>query len=256
MRYSSQGDLYGHDWVPAECDVSIRPGWFWHSSEHPKSAIDLLEIYYKSVGRNCFLILNVPPNSSGLISDEDLQVLQDFSKLRRAIFSNNLAQDAIITANSTRGGICDPSFVAPHILQEGLQTYWAPKEGQPNWEIYLDLQKSKQFNVLQVQEPIQMGQRVFEFHLDAVIGGKWQTVIYGTTIGHKRLLKFPLVKSQYLRFVIDGSRADPLIAYFGIHLDVSSPNPGAHNASVSSSSNGNQFIQLPACKANTDTATL
>ncbi|XLR47144.1 hypothetical protein S83_031804 [Arachis hypogaea] len=66
-RYVAEGDPAGHEWVPALCDVSIRPGWFWHLSELPKSVINLLEIYYKSVGQNCHLLLNVPPNSSGLI---------------------------------------------------------------------------------------------------------------------------------------------------------------------------------------------
>ena len=64
-RYSRCGDPFGEDWVPAECDVSIRPGWFWHASEKPKNATTLLDIYYKSVGRNCLLILNVPPIHQG-----------------------------------------------------------------------------------------------------------------------------------------------------------------------------------------------
>lgn len=86
-RYSQGGDPFGHDWVPAECDVSIRSGWFWHASEVPKSARTLLDIYYKSVGRNCMFLLNVPPNSSGLVSDEDIHVLKEFTELRTSIFS-------------------------------------------------------------------------------------------------------------------------------------------------------------------------
>lgn len=218
-QYSRSGDPHGCEWVPPECDVSIRPGWFWHSSEQPKSAVTLLDLYYESVGRNCVLLLNVPPNSSGLISDDDVQVLQNFTELRRIIFTNNLAKNATVTASSIRGGISDPRFSPSNVLEEGIFTYWAPEEGQSIWSIYLDLGQLQSFNVLQVQEPIHMGQRVIEFHLDVLNGGEWKTVINGTTVGYKRLMRFMLVKSQLLRFVIDKCRADPLISFLGIYLD-------------------------------------
>lgn len=218
IRYSRCGDPHGHDWAPPECDVSIRPGWFWHSSEKPKSAATLLDLYYRSVGRNCLLLLNVPPNSSGLISEDDIQVLQNFTELRSTIFSNNLAQKAIVTATSTRG-IGDPRFSPSNILKEGIFTYWAPEENQSFWSINLDLGQPLSFNVLQLQEPIHMGQRVIKFHLDILSEGEWQMVTNGTTVGYRRLMRFSSVKSQWLRLVIDESRADPLIAFLGIYLD-------------------------------------
>lgn len=219
-RYSSEGDPLGHDWVPAECDVSVRPGWFWHASEVPKSGRTLLDIYYKSVGRNCLLLLNVPPNSSGLISTEDIQVLQEFSELRRSIFSYNLAINALVNASSTRGGINNSHFEPRNILQEDIYTYWAPEENQTDWALYLNLQDLVSFNVLQVQEPIHMGQRVIEFHLDILNEDEqWKKVINGTTVGYQRLLQFPTMKAQYLKFVIKKSRADPLISHFGIYMD-------------------------------------
>ncbi|KAL5565788.1 hypothetical protein UlMin_028952 [Ulmus minor] len=219
-EYSRGGDPVGHDWVPAECDVSIRPGWFWHPSEAPKSARTLLDIYYKSVGRNCLLLLNVPPNSSGLISPEDIQVLQEFSELRKSIFSHNLAANALIVSSSTRGGIGDSRFDPYNVLKEGIYTYWAPKENQASWVLQLDLQESISFNVLQLQEPIHMGQRIINFHLEILDADeKWKNVANGTTVGYQRLLQFPTVTSQSLRFVVDNSRADPLISYLGIHMD-------------------------------------
>lgn len=217
-RYSRGGDPIGHDWVPAECDVSIRPGWFWHASEVPKSAITLLDIYYKSVGRNCLLLLNVPPNSSGLISPEDIKVLQEFTELRKSIFSHNLARNASLVASSTRG-VGDTRFDPYNVLEEGIYTYWAPKENKADWFLYLDLKESVSFNVLQVQEPIHMGQRIIEFHLEINSDGEWKKVANATTVGYQRLLQFATVKSQYLRFVIDKSRAEPLISYLGIYLD-------------------------------------
>lgn len=206
--------------MPAECDVSIRPGWFWHASEVPKSAMRLLDIYYKSVGRNCLLLLNVPPNSSGLISAEDIQVLQEFAELRRFIFSYNIARNAILNASSTRGGVGDSQFDPYNVFKEGIYTYWAPKENQSNWVLHLNLQESVSFNILQVQEPIHMGQRIIAFHLEILDeNGHWRNVINGTTVGYQRLLSFPTMGSQYLKFVIDKTRADPLISYLGIYMD-------------------------------------
>lgn len=242
-RYSRGGDPVGQDWVPPECDVSIRPGWFWHVSEVPKSARTLLDIYYRSVGRNCLLLLNVPPNSSGLISAEDIQVLQEFSKLRKSIFSYNLAVHALLNASSTRG-LSDSCFNPYNVLKEGIYTYWAPDENQSDWELYLDLQKVVSFNVLQVQEPIHMGQRVLHFHLEILdANGKYKKVANSTTIGYQKLLQFPIVKSQYLKFVIDKSRADPLISYFGIYMDqYSILNSNIYDTNRQIHFNGSQFL--------------
>ncbi|XP_044505899.1 alpha-L-fucosidase 1 [Mangifera indica] len=218
-QYSQGGDPRGHDWVPAECDVSIRPGWFWHASEAPKSALKLLDIYYQSVGRNCLLLLNVPPNSSGLISAEDIQVLKEFSELRSSIFSCNLAENAVVSASSTRGGTNESRFNPHNVLKEGIYSYWAPEENQTQWVLFLDLQEPVSFNVLQIQEPIHMGQRVIKFHLDILNEGKWKKLINGTTVGYQRLLQFPTIKTQQLRLVVDKSRADPLISYLGLFMD-------------------------------------
>ncbi|KAL1542699.1 L-fucose permease Glucose/galactose transporter [Salvia divinorum] len=219
-NYSGQGDPFGHDWVPAECDVSIRPGWFWHASESPKSALTLLDLYYKSVGRNCLLLLNVPPNSSGLISQEDIQVLQEFSEIRSSIFSHSLAEGASVSASSTRGDLTDPRYSPHNVLEQGTQSYWAPGSAQSEWTLYLDLQETVTFNVLMVQEPIQMGQRIIGFRLDFLNeDGEWQVAAKGTTVGYKRLLLFHSVRASHLRLVVEESRAEPLIAYVGAYMD-------------------------------------
>ena len=192
------------------------------------------------------MLLNVPPNSSGLISDEDLKALQEFTAMRRTIFSHNLAQNAIVYASSTRGGSTDPQFAPANIFEEGIYTYWAPEEHQSDWGIFLDLGNLKSFNVMQVQEPIQMGQRVVEFHVDVMKDGEWMTLISGTTIGYKRLLQFPIVKAQFVRFIIDKSRADPLISYLGIYVDSFST---AHDITRARSSfNDSQIIELATSK--------
>ncbi|XP_028808134.1 alpha-L-fucosidase 1 isoform X1 [Neltuma alba] len=242
-QYSGRGDPFGHDWVPAECDVSIRHGWFWHASEVPKSARTLLDIYYKSVGRNCHLLLNLPPNSSGLISDEDIQVLQEFSDIRSSIFSHNLALNALLRASSTRGGTQDFRFSPYNVLEEGIQTYWAPGVNQSTWVLYIDLQRLVSFNVVKLQEPIQMGQRVIEFHLETLDKGVWKRVANGTTIGYQRLLRFPELKSQRLKLQIDKSRAEPLIAYFGIYMDRVSISSDMSDGNLVARFNGSQVVR-------------
>ncbi|XP_076919972.1 alpha-L-fucosidase 1-like [Bidens hawaiensis] len=242
--YSLGGDPLGHDWVPPECDVSIRPGWFWHPSEHPKSATELLELYYNSVGRNCLLLLNVPPNSSGLISEEDVKVLQEFSNLRKSIFSKNIAKTASVSASSTRSGNNDTRFASRLVLDEGIFTYWAPGKNRSRWEIYLDFKNFTRFNVVHIQEPIQMGQRIIKFHVDVVNeDGEWCEVVNGTTVGYRRLLRFEMVKTRALRLVIDQSRADPLVAYLGVHIDTVSVNGTIKsNTSLVSDLNGSQVL--------------
>ncbi|KAK9185871.1 hypothetical protein WN943_026230 [Citrus x changshan-huyou] len=243
-RYSQGGDPHGHDWVPAECDVSIRPGWFWHASEAPKSAVELLDLYYKSVGRNCLLLLNVPPNSLGLISAEDIQVLQEFSELRKSIFSYNLAENALVSASSTRGGISNSQFDPHNVMKEDIYTYWAPEENHSDWTLLINLQEPVSFNVLQVQEPIHMGQRISRFHLDILNEErKWKKVINGTTVGYQRLLQFPTVKSQQLRFVIDKSRAEPLISHLGIYMDKFSTVSSMSDSTSQTSLNGSHILQ-------------
>ncbi|CAH8361235.1 unnamed protein product [Eruca vesicaria subsp. sativa] len=215
--YSQEGDGFGQDWVPAECDVSIRPGWFWHALESPKPVGKLLDIYYNSVGRNCLLLLNVPPNSSGLISEEDVKVLEEFSEVKRSIFDNNLARKAVVNSSSVRGG----EFGAENVLEEGLDKYWAPEEKQKEWELYLEFRDPVSFNVLEVREPIQMGQRVASFHLEvrSVKSGKWERVVTGTTVGFKRLLRFQRCETRSVKFVVEKARADPLISYLGVYMD-------------------------------------
>lgn len=162
----------------------------------------------------------MPPNSSGLISQEDIQVLREFSEIRSSIFSHSLAEDASVSASSTRGELIDPRYSPHNVLEQGIHSYWAPGNVQSGWILYLDLQESITFNVLMVQEPIQMGQRIIRFHLDFLNeDGEWKVAAKGTTVGYKRLLLFHSVRASHLRLVVEESRADPLIAYVGIYMD-------------------------------------
>ena len=153
-----------------------------------------------------------------------------------------------------RGGNDSFQFSPYNVLEEGIYAYWAPAEDQSDWVLYLDLQESVSFNILQVQEPIHMGQRIMGFHLEILNGSGWKKVTNGTTVGYKRLLQFPTVQAQYLKFVIDKSRADPLISYLGIHMDQFSILNHASNTASQAYINGSQVLwQVPSNHSQTAT---
>ncbi|HKJ69681.1 MAG TPA: alpha-L-fucosidase [bacterium] len=217
QEYLNHGDMQGPDWVPGESDVSIRPGWFWHPDEQPKSVAELMEIYYKSVGRNTVLLLNVPPDDSGLIPSTDVQRLRAFTEARNAVFQKDFTQGSNVAANQVRGE--SPVFDAEKTIDSDPETYWATDDQITSGTITVDLGNLRRFNVVRIQAPIQFGQRVRRYHIEVMETGKWRTVHQGTTIGYKRLATFETVASAQVRVVIDDARACPLISEIGIHYD-------------------------------------
>lgn len=220
LGYLNTGDPKGTNWLPPECDVSIRPGWFWHKSEQPKSLKKLLEVYYKSVGRNCVMLLNVPPNTTGLVSEADVGRLNEFRGAIDTIFSTNLAQNCSITASSERGGENGGFGVLNMLDSDHLWTYWAPKdEGKQHWiEINASRNGEKlRFNVVRIQEAIGLGQRI-KRHEVYVDGNR---IVRETTVGHKRLhrLKKGVVQGYNVKIIITGSRGLPLVSSIGLHYD-------------------------------------
>ncbi len=180
------GHKGGAHWVPAEVDVSIRPGWFWHPQEHPKSVDELMEIYYNSVGRNGLLLLNVPPDTNGRISAEDSAVLVAFRAERDRIFSKDLAQGARVRARHRTG------YRAANVLDTAYHTYWAATSNDATLTIELD--SVAEFDIIEIQEYIPLGQRVTSvgLSLDEGDGVYPQTTPdhpLCTTVGYKRLIR-------------------------------------------------------------------
>ncbi|XP_065870723.1 alpha-L-fucosidase 1-like [Euphorbia lathyris] len=216
VDYLNTGDPRGTDWVPAECDVSLRQGWFWHKSQSPKKLSTLLQIYYNSVGRNCVLLLNVPPNSTGLISQNDVQRLKQFRAAIDTIFSTNLAEKCLIKVSSQRGGK-NGGFGAENLVDnDHLWTYWVPREKKGSWvEIRCD--GGLRFNVIRIQEAIGLGQRIQRHEI--YVDGK--SVAEGSTVGYKRLhrLEGGVVYGEKIRFEFMESRDVPVISSLGLHFD-------------------------------------
>lgn len=215
-RYLNSGEEAGPDWVPGECDVSIRKGWFWHPDQHPKTVEQLLDIYFKSVGRNGVLLLNVPPDPRGLISEEDVQRLGEFRNALDKIFSVNLAGNANVLTSTYRGK--SPVFSGSQVIDGKMQTYWATDDSIRTGWVELDLARAKEFNVVEIREPVTFGQRVQEYRIEIFKDGNWKTISSGTTIGNKKLIQFKTVRSRLIRLVISKSKTCPLIAELGIFI--------------------------------------
>ena len=211
-------------WYPAETDVSIRPGWFYHAKEdgEVKSPEKLLDIYFSSVGRNSVLLLNVPPDRRGRLHENDAASLLGLRRRLDGIFGTNLAAGAAIKASSETGG-----HPAASILDDDKLSYWQASEGAGSAVIEVDLGGEITFDVAMFQENIRLGQRVEEFSLQASYGREWVTFAGGTSIGYKRLLRFPRTTARKIRLVISGSRAEPALSAFGLFSSSLPPGPSA-----------------------------
>ena len=183
-------------WFPSEVDVSIRPGWFYHAEEDSKvkSLKHLSDIYFQSVGYNSVLLLNIPPNREGLISEADVNRLKEFAAYRKSIFTTN--------------------FVVKG------RKYWNAAAGS---EAVYTLKANPEINVVMLQEDITKGQRVESFTVEALTAKGWIKIGEGTTIGYKRLLRFPAVKASKLRVKINDCRLTAHIsqvaAYYATPLE-------------------------------------
>lgn len=220
--YLQRGEPDGPDWVPGECDTSLRPGWFWHPDEDPKSVDELLETYFKSVGRNCVLLLNVPPAPSGRLAPEDVRRLYAFRSALNAIFDDDLTSGAQATSSTVRGS--SPRFDASQVLDDDLDTYWAPAESSESVSLTIRMDSSRTLDVLSLQEPIQLGQRIGEYRVEIPDSDGWKIIQKGTTIGHKKLdrLSEPVTTSQ-VRLVIEDARGLPLLAEVSFYKSPPSP---------------------------------
>jgi alpha-L-fucosidase len=201
-------------WYPAETDVSIRPGWFYHSSQDNlvKLPAKLVDIYYSSVGRNSVLLLNIPPDKRGRITEYDIKGLAGMRKILDQTFKTNLAADATIIASNEK-----PGYKASAIIEPYPTGYWTTDDGIESASLEFQLPKEQTFDRLMLQENISVGQRIEAFRLEAWTENTWKKVARGTTVGCKRLLRFPAVTAQKVRLVIDASRTRPTLSSFGLY---------------------------------------
>lgn len=195
--FSKSPDLGGRDmlekatelfWYPSEVDVSIRPGWFYHSSEDAKvkSLRHLTDIYFQSVGYNSSLLLNIPPDRRGHIHSADSVRLQELAGFLSRTFAEDLVKDG--------------------------KTLWTAGAGE---EKTYSLKQGSRINVVLLQEDIARGQRIGGFAVDVCTDEGWQTVAEGTTVGYKRLLRIPEAEASALRIRLLDTRLKANVCRIG-----------------------------------------
>ena len=177
-------------WYASETDVSIRPGWFYHESQnnYVRSLKNLVDIYFSSVGSNSSLLLNIPPTLEGKVHPTDSIRLKEFGDYIRAAFAEDYAIGGDKNLRVEQGG-----------------------------SVTLDVKKGAKVNTIMVQEDIAKGQRVESFKAELLIGGQWIEIGRGTTIGYKRLLRFPATEAEKVRVTIESTRRTAEISRIGLY---------------------------------------
>ncbi len=224
-RQLTEGHRDGSHWIPAECDVSIRPGWYYHpeQDDQVKSLRQLLDIYYASVGSNANLLLNLPVDRRGLVHENDAAALLRLRAALDSIFADNLARGARASASFVRGqsgpgdgpfayGPGDPHYAAELAIDDDPDSYWCTDDAHLQAELVVELSAPQVVDHIVLQEAIALGQRVARFAVDVRQDGAWREVASGTTIGYKRFLRFSTVVTNAVRVRILESLACPTLA--------------------------------------------
>ena len=208
----NRGDRPGKHWVPAECDVSIRPGWFYHrhEDEQVKTPSQLVDLYYSSVGRGASFLLNLPPDRRGRIHENDVHSLRDFRRILDATFATNLAAAARLHASNTR----DPQFAATNVLDGSGETYWATDDRV----LTFDFGHPISFNVVRIREYLPLGQRIESIKID-IWKGDWLEIGAATSIGNCRLLRGARTTTSRVRLSVTKAAVCPAIASVGLFAE-------------------------------------
>lgn len=208
----------GNQWVPAECDVSIRPGWFYHPEEDDrvKSPDQLVDLYYRSVGHNATLLLNFPVDRRGLIHPVDSANAVRFHEMIQQQLKTNLVAGMIPKVSNERGG----DFVASALTDDNFDTYWATEDGVTTADIEFSFDTPTRMNRMMLQEYIPLGQRVKAFVVEYLDKDTWLPVKLNeetTTIGYKRLLRFETVETKGIRIRITDARGPLCLSNVGVY---------------------------------------
>ncbi len=216
-KESQVGTRGGRFWMPAECDVSIRPGWFWHPRENAKvkAPRDLLALYYQSVGRGASFLLNVPPDRRGLIHENDSLSLREFGQLLRSTFSRNIAPEASIKASNVRG---QSRAYSPENLVDGSRsTYWSTDDSVTTPTLVVELRREAKLGCVRLRENLRLGQRIEEFAVDVWVSGSWQSFAKGTSIGSCRIIRVEVpIKTSRVQVRITKSPVCPALSELGL----------------------------------------
>lgn len=227
------GKLGGERFIPAEVDVSIRPGWFYHSEQDcmVRSSKNLINLWFTSIGSNAGLLLNLPPDKRGLIHENDAKSIIEFNKILKDTLDTNIARNSKITANSEKDGA-----FASYLLEKGK--FYSPKGN--NAEILVCLDKEKEFNTFMIGEEISLGHKVNYIKVSAYSEKEFKTLFERNMVGYKLAERFENVKTDKLKIEISALDT-PVLKDFGLYLFDSDCNEQIKK-------NGENLINLPSCR--------
>ena len=202
-------------WYPAETDTSIRPGWFYHAHEDDKvrSTETLLDIWYRTVGGNSTLLLNIPPDRRGLFHETDVRRLREMGEYIRRTFAVNLAETAVITADKTDG-----YHPIENVLENSYDAYYKPFDGENKVCITVRLDSAKEIRHVVIKEHIPMSQRIESFVIEGKApDGTYRPLSAGTTVGYQKIAKFEPFFTDEIRIRITDSRVCPVLSFIGVY---------------------------------------
>lgn len=192
---SSMGTRNGNFWIPAECDVPLRPGWFYHPEQDgkEKTADYLVDLYFKSVGRGACLDLGLSPTPAGKLHENDVRILKEFNQKITSLFSTNLAKNATISTKNSRKG-----FPTTNLTDNDRYSYWATDDEVAADEITVDFKGNKTFSIIQLRENIKLGQRINQVNVSVWIDKTWHPIAEVGSVGANRLIRMdkPITTSK------------------------------------------------------------
>ena len=212
----------GNTWCPYECNTSDRtPNWFWHPNQSTMSLGSLQSVYFNSVGMNCTLIFNVPPTTTGQFDPADVDLLQQFGTWYSTLYQTNLLKGQPVNADSTWASA---GFDAGKAVDGDVCTYWAAAGGTTAGRLEVAPASPVTFNVLSIREPIELGERVTQYHVEIKQNGAWNPTplttsgakIQGTVIGQRQLWQLNSTTAEAIALVIDSAKDVPAIAEFSV----------------------------------------
>ena len=211
----------GNQWTVPEADARITSGWFWgNNKKNPKTMEELSEMYFRSVGHNAPLLLNIPPNDKGKVDEAILKRVTEFGTAIKKTFENNLAKDAEVSASSVRGN--DLTYSPKNVLDGKDNTYWTVNDDTKEGTLLIDLKKETLFDVVSIEESIEFGQRIGKFKVEyQTANGEWKKFDEGTTIGAKRLSRKSPVKASKIKITVtahdSAENKVPMISEVGVY---------------------------------------
>ena len=207
----------GNIWTVPEADARITSGWFWGTTKAtPKTVEALAEMYFRSVGHNATLLLNVPPNNQGTVDQAILDRVTEFGNNIEETFRTNMASNATVMANEVRGN--DLAYKPGNVVDGDDATYWTVNDGSKTGTLVIDLGATKTFDVVAIEESIEFGQRINSFIVEYRNGDdEWKVFDEGTTIGSKRLSRKAPVNADELRITVSTESKVPMIAEVAVY---------------------------------------